>query len=129
MILSNSFQLNLLVNSILAGIFTGVFFDIYRVIRGEGPKIKVIGFIEDILFWILAAICIFIFMLYKIEAIINLYVFIFVFTGALMYFKLISEKVIKFYRFSISYILKFLRVSFNLCIFPLRILKFIFLKK
>ena len=48
-------QFNIVIYSILAGIITGVLFDIYRVIRGLNSK-KILTIIEDILFWILISI-------------------------------------------------------------------------
>lgn len=129
MILSNLVQLSLLWYSILAGIFTGILFDIYRVLRGSGPKNKIISFIEDMLFWILAAILIFVFLLWKTGAIINIYVFSFVGIGIYLYIMIFSNRLIKHYRKMLLKLLKAIRIISNLIIFPFRIIKYILLKK
>lgn len=70
-------QINMILYSILAGILTGLLFDIYRIIRGfENPN-KVLTFIEDILFWIFAALLVFIFALHWIYVCWNTFIYIY----------------------------------------------------
>ncbi len=53
-------QVNIVIYSFIAGIITGILFDIYRIFRGMN-KIKVITIIEDLLFWSLSSLIIFTF--------------------------------------------------------------------
>ena len=70
-------QFNIVLYSILSGILTGILFDLYNIIRGVKVP-KIIVFIEDILFWILAAIIVFTFLLYTSYAFLGPYVYIFI---------------------------------------------------
>ena len=56
-----SMQFNIVFFSILAGIITGILFDMYRIIRDLNSK-RIIAMIEDILFWVLAGMIIFTFL-------------------------------------------------------------------
>ena len=58
-----SVQFNIVIYSLLAGILTGMFFDVYRIIRGLNVN-KILIWIEDLLFWILCSGIIFTFLLY-----------------------------------------------------------------
>lgn len=91
MVLPIFFQLNILIFSIVAGIITGILFDIYRFIRGFENINRIIIYIEDILFWILTAIIIFIFLLYTNQAFIGVYVYISLLIGILIYLKIVSK--------------------------------------
>ena len=129
MVLSNFTQFNLLFYSFIAGIFTGILFDIYRVIRGLELPNKVLGFIEDLLFWILAAIIIFIFLLYSNDAIIGMYVYLFMAMGVYIYIKLLSKKLIYVEaKIGIAFT-RIIRITFNLIIYPFRLLFNYFLVK
>jgi spore cortex biosynthesis protein YabQ len=122
MILSNLAQFNLLVQSIFAGIFTGLLFDVYRVLRGQGLQNKIVCFIEDILFWILVATCIFIFLLYTSDAIMGIYVYIFIGIGVYLYIKILSKNMIYHERKLLLCICKITRILINLIAFPIRLL-------
>ena len=128
MILTNYEQLNLLIQSIFVGFFTGVIFDIYRVLRGEGPKHKIISFIEDLLFWILVAILIFAFLLWETGAIINIYVFFFIGIGVYLYAMFCSGRIVKYYRTIFLNLFKSIRIISKLLIYPFKILKYVLFK-
>ena len=76
MLLNTGIQFSIIMYAILAGILTGAMFDLYRIIRGSNVN-KVIIAIEDILFWILAAMIVFAFLLYTNYAFLGAYVYIF----------------------------------------------------
>lgn len=87
-------QFDIVIYSILAGIVTGVLFDLYKIIRGLNvPKFLVI--MEDILFWILTALIIFSFLLYINYAFLGVYVYILLFGAFLIYLKFVSPIVYK----------------------------------
>lgn len=129
MVLTNFTQFNLLFYSFIAGIFTGILFDIYRVIRGLELPNKVLGFIEDLLFWILTAIIIFIFLLYSNDAIIGIYVYLFIAMGIYIYIKLLSKKLVYVEVRVIMSFITIIRVILNLIIYPFRLLFNYFLVK
>ena len=68
-------QLDIILYAVLAGILLGAMFDLYRIIRGNKVP-KLISAIEDILFSILAAISIFLFLLYTNYAFLGFYIYI-----------------------------------------------------
>lgn len=118
MLISSSTQMLILIASFFAGINIGIFFDIYRVIRGfRNPNIFV-TFVEDILFWILSSILIFIFLLLTNFAFLSVYTYFYIFMGLYLYFKIASNRAIKYFH-SFFYILMIIfRVSKNYLIYP-----------
>lgn len=124
MLLPLKIQFNMIIYPFIAGLIIGIFFDVYRIIKGR-EKIKVISMLEDILFWILCSIGIFIFLLKFNYGFLNLYVYIFIFIGMLIYFSLFSKRLLEVERFFIKEILKIIRVILKKTIY---ILKSIFTK-
>jgi spore cortex biosynthesis protein YabQ len=122
MLFSVSSQFNLLIFSLLAGILTGVLFDIYRVIRGLKVPNKIVTFIEDTLFWIFTSIIIFIFLLNTNFAYMRGYVYLSIAVGIILYIWLISKYFINLQYKIIKIITKFIRVSFKLLLYPLNLL-------
>ncbi|WP_242944047.1 spore cortex biosynthesis protein YabQ [Clostridium sp. N3C] len=113
-------QAKLVLYSILAGILTGFLFDFYRTFRGFENVHKVIIIIEDILFWILAGILIFVFLLYTNQAVMSVYVYIWMIFGVYLYMKLVSKSFRKIQYTLISNISKFFRILINILIYPFR---------
>lgn len=113
-------QLTIIITSIVAGIITGVLFDIYRLIRGANvPKIIVI--IEDILFWSLASLTIFAFLLYIDYAFLSAYVYIFIALSLLVYLKLISKFVIRLEKKMFQTLYKVVRILCKSFLYPIRV--------
>ena len=83
-------QINLVIYSLIGGFITGILFDIYRGIRGVN-SIKILTIIEDILFNILIALVVFVFLLYTNYAFLTPYVYAFIIIAILFYFKFISK--------------------------------------
>lgn len=94
MILSTNAQIQLLLYNILAGVLTGVLFDVYRSIRGMCNN-KIIVFIQDILFWISAAIIVFIFLFITNYAYMGFQCYIYIAFGLFTYLKIASKYFIK----------------------------------
>lgn len=88
-------QLNIVIYAMLAGLLTGIIFDLYRIIRG-GKIPKVIIVIEDFLFFIFAAVTIFTFLLYTNYAFLSVYVYAFILVSLLLYFRLVSPTILKY---------------------------------
>jgi spore cortex biosynthesis protein YabQ len=120
MIFSMTQQINLFVFSLLSGVLIGVLFDIYRIIRGFESLNKFITAVEDILFWILAGIIIFIFMMYTSYAYMSFNVFVYIGIGLLVYLKVISRAFVKTLHNLLVVIFKVIRITFYIITYPLR---------
>ncbi len=119
--LSLDVQIDILVYSILSGILVGILFDLYNIIRGlKIPKIIVV--IEDLLFWILAAIIVFTFLLYTNYAFLGPYVYIFMVLTVILYLKFISPTVFRIEKYLISKIAKVIRITFKNVVYPIKII-------
>jgi spore cortex biosynthesis protein YabQ len=116
-----SMQFNLVICSLIAGIITGILFDMYRAIRGFS-SIKLLTIIEDILFWILSAILVFIFLLYNNYAYIGLYVYLFIGLGLYFYIMFLSKLFISVQSTVFKNVFKTIRIFVNNIFYPFRIL-------
>lgn len=122
MITSLISQVNLIIFSLLSGIITGVFFDIYRLIRGFGNPNKILTVIQDLLFWILTAIVVFVFLMYTNEGYLNFYVYICLILGVYLYLKLLSKAFIKLQYRTLRFNGKMVRVVLNTILYPINLL-------
>ena len=120
--LDTNIQFSIILYALLAGILTGLMFDLYRIIRGSKVP-KVIIVVEDILFWVLSAMVIFIFLLYTNYAFLGAYVYVFMLISLGLYMKFVSNKCIRFELKVVNGVGKMLRVIFKNIIYPF---KFIF---
>ncbi len=114
-------QFDIIIYSFLAGILTGVLFDVYRIVRGF-KCYKAIIIIEDILFWILCALIIFTFLLYTNYAFLGVYVYLFIFIAITIYFKTLSKYVISGEKNILIKLFKVFRITKNNFIYPFKIL-------
>lgn len=121
MLISISTQLNLIIFSILAGVLTGMLFDLYRVFRGFRNPNKILTFFEDTLFWILTGIIVFIFLLLTNYAYMRGYVYIAIAAGIFLYMGLLSGLFIKAQYKVIKNVTKFIRIIFNFLLYPLHL--------
>ena len=129
MITSLISQVKLIIFSLLAGTITGVFFDLYRLIRGfKNPK-KVLTIIQDLLFWTLTSIVIFIFLMYTNEGYINFYVYVCLIIGVYLYLRLLSRVFIKVQYKFIKFNGKVFRVVWNVILYPADLLLYKLRKK
>lgn len=120
--LDTNIQFSIILYALLAGILTGLMFDLYRIIRGSKVP-KVIIVVEDILFWGLAAMVVFTFLLYTNYAFLGVYVYAFMLISLGLYMKFVSNKCIRFELKVVNGVGKMLRVIFKNIIYPF---KFIF---
>ena len=119
--LSTDIQFNIILYALLAGILTGLMFDLYRIIRGsEVPKFIVV--IEDILFWVLSAMIVFAFLLYNNYAFLGAYVYVFMIISLALYMKFISYSCLKLELKIVSVLGKIFRVIFKNVIYPFKII-------
>lgn len=119
--LDTNIQFRIIVYALLAGILTGLMFDLYRIIRGSKiPQIIIV--IEDTLFWILTAMIVFSFLLYTNYAFLGAYVYLFMLISLGLYMKFISNRCIKLELIVINGITKVFRVIFKNIIYPFKII-------
>jgi spore cortex biosynthesis protein YabQ len=118
MILSITQQLRCIIFSLFAGIITGVLFDLYRLIRGFNNINKILTFLEDILFWIFAAIVVFIFLLLMDCVYIGIYVYAWIVLGTYLYIKMMSKILMNFQYKFIKVFTKVIRVLRNIILYP-----------
>ncbi|AKA71361.1 spore cortex biosynthesis protein YabQ [Clostridium scatologenes] len=125
MILSITQQLRCIIFSLIAGIITGILFDLYRIIRGLNNINKILTFVEDILFWILASIIIFIFLLFIDCLYVGVYIYAGITLGAYLYIKIFSNTFIKFQYKLIKNVRRTFRVLKNIVFYPFMIIIYI----
>lgn len=122
MIISLQNQFNLIIHSILAGMITGVLFDIYRIIRGfENPN-RIITFIEDILFWFFAGILVFIFLVYTTYVYVGVYLYLYIASGLYIYLKLFSKYFIRIQHSVFKTIFSLVRITINILLYPIELI-------
>ena len=119
--LDTNVQFSIILYSLLAGILTGLMFDLYRIIRGSKvPKVVIV--IEDTLFWVLAAMVIFAFLLYTNLSFLDPYVYIFMLISLAIYMKFISNKCINFELYVVNAVGKVFRIIFKNISYPFKII-------
>lgn len=114
-------QFDIVLYALLAGLLTGIMFDLYRIIRGAKVP-KFIIFMEDILFWVLAAVIVFTFLLYTNYAFLGPYVYIFMVISLLFYLRFISSMVFKAEIKIIDNISRILRLVFKTISYPIKLI-------
>ena len=119
--LDTNIQFSIILYALLAGILTGLMFDLYRIIRGSKVP-KAIIVIEDTLFWVLAAMIIFAFLLYTNYAFLGVYVYAFMLISLGLYMKFVSNKCIRFELEVVNGVGKAFRVIFKNIIYPFKII-------
>lgn len=129
MIISIGAQIRLIIFSIMAGIITGVLFDFYRLIRGFTGLNKIVIFIEDTLFWIFAAIIVFIFLMYTNYAYLRMYVYILLAVGIYLYLKIFSSIFIDFHKKSFKILGRIFRVILNMFVYVFQYVTYMIKKK
>ncbi len=121
MVIPLSMQFRIILFSFLAGLVTGFIFDIYRIIRGK-KVLKYIVFIEDLLFWILCSLIIFVFLLYTQFAILTVYVYVYLILGIIFYLWFFSKFFLTAERFIVEFIVKFIRVAIKYLLYPFKLI-------
>ena len=112
----------------LNGIFIGVLFDFFRILRKSFKTINLITNIEDVLFWILTGLSIIYCMYNFSDGSLRLFMFLGLILGLLLYMLTLSKFIVKTVVKIISVIKKFIVIIFKIIIFPFKII-FNFLEK
>lgn len=114
-------QFNIVFYALAAGFILGIFFDIYRILRGKKGH-KIIVAIQDILFWILSALAIFTFLLYTNYAFLGPYVYLCMGVSLFIYLKLFSKAIYKLENIVFHGTRTVARRSYKNASYPLRII-------
>ncbi|WP_297436526.1 spore cortex biosynthesis protein YabQ [uncultured Clostridium sp.] len=109
MIASIDIQLRIVIFSIVAGVLIGFLFDSYRVVRGSDSH-KLITIIEDVLFWILCGMTIFLFLLYFNNAYLNMYIYMLIGVGLTFYLLVFSSKIFKLENLLAIFVYRIIRI-------------------
>ncbi|NLJ57721.1 MAG: hypothetical protein GX339_02630 [Tissierellia bacterium] len=108
--------------SVMAGMFLGFIWDIYRIIRHYG-KLKVVAtLIGDILYWIISIYISSQLILDISYGNVRFFILIGFLAGALLYFYGLSKYILKLLIFIIDFILKAIKFVINLLIDPVKFL-------
>lgn len=127
MLMNISVQFKLAFCSIAAGAIVGILFDLYRVIRGITRVNKYVTIFQDILFWILASIIVFIFILFTSGGKFVAYSYIFIALGVGLYLKFCSKKILSLHLKMFPDLFKVLRIILKYILYPFQ--KLLFFKK
>ena len=107
----------------LNGIFIGLIFDFFRILRKTFKTINLITNIEDIIFWILTGLSI-IFCMYKFaDGNIRLFMFFGLVSGFSLYMLILSNIIIKITTTFILVIKKIIKKTIKIFLIPLKILR------
>lgn len=93
----------------------------YRIIRNFNT-IKIVIIVEDILFWILASLVVFTFLLYINYALFTPYVYMFIIIALLFYFKFFSKYFYNSEKKIMDFVLKITRVLFKNLSYPIKLM-------
>lgn len=113
-------QFDIILYGVLAGQLMGTIFDLYRLFRGAQVA-KAIIIVEDILFCILCAILVFLFLLYMNYAFLGPYVYLFIFISLVLYFRFISSHILFIERYLNKAIYKIFRILIKNISYPIKL--------
>jgi spore cortex biosynthesis protein YabQ len=88
-------QIETFLITVATGMLLGLIFDFYRIIRGVFKPRWVLTSIADLAYWLLATVIVFTALLVGNWGEVRLYVFIGLFAGVLLYYRLISRHAIR----------------------------------
>ncbi|MDF2673130.1 MAG: yabQ [Clostridiales bacterium] len=126
MVLPVNEQLYYFLTSIAGGLFIGILFDIYRIIRGFDTPGKLITIISDLLFWIFTGIVTFMFFLYTNNAYLRYSTFIGLGLGIYIYFGIISKPFLSALRWIVYCSMKFFRILIIFITYPIKLIRYFF---
>lgn len=128
MTISISQQLIAFFYCMLCGVLIAVTFDIFRIIRRLFASGEVRTFIEDLLYWLIASVIVFAFILKFNAGEIRWYMLVGVFLGGYMYLVTVSSLIIRCIVWIISFFKKLLGTILKILLMPVKWI-FRFIKK
>jgi len=106
----------------LNGVWIGLFFDFFRILRKSFKTINLITYIEDILFWILTGISIIFCMYHFSDGSLRFFMFLGLLFGFVLYLLTLSKIIIKTVVSLITILKKITHKILKIIIIPLRFL-------
>lgn len=104
-----------------AGVLAGFIFDIFRVKRKLVKTSDIVVYIEDILYWLIISIVLFVLMYYSKESELRGYILLGLFIGIIMYMCILSKYVLMFLRGTVNVVYKFVLIPILILIRLIRI--------
>ena len=105
----------------LNGVFIGLIFDIFRILRQGFRTSNFITYIEDILFWVISGLSIIYTMVCFSNGTLRFFMIIGIIIGLIAYILTISKYIRRCSVFIINLLKKFAKFIFNKIIYPLKI--------
>jgi len=121
MILSMPGQAWLFVATVGTGAAAGVFFDFFRVLRRAWWHPRWLVHIEDLLFWLVATVLIFYYLLHRNAGEIRPFMLVGMATGAVLYFATVSRWVVHITVTVVKFVEKVIRAMVRIILLPLRL--------
>lgn len=115
-------QANIFLWSIVGGMLIGLVYDAFRIKR---KAIKTGGFwvfVEDLAYWIIAALIMFCVVYYSNDGEVRGYIFIATIIGVVLYALLLSRIIMKSSMFIIGLICKIIKIVYNVLTYPIRVI-------
>ena len=113
---------------ILNGILIGTVFDVFRILRKSFNTPNFVTYIEDVLFWIIAALIVMYSLFVFNNGRFRAYIFIGVFLGIAIYMLFLSKFVVNISVKIISFIKKIIYIIYKVISYPVSILYKIIIK-
>ena len=122
MILSMPGQAWLFVATVGTGAAAGVFYDCFRVLRQAWRHPRWLVHIEDFLFWLVATVLIFYYLLHRNAGEIRPFMMLGMALGAVLYFATVSRWVVKVTVTVVKFVENVIRAVVRIILLPLRLL-------
>jgi len=113
-------QALLFLSTVVVGAGVGLFYDFFRVFRKTAPHSTLAAQLEDLLFWSVATVGTFYFMLVRNYGEIRIFSLIGVILGIVLYFTTVSRLVIKVCVMIVTYIKRVIVATVRVILFPFR---------
>lgn len=120
--ISNNTQINTFLFSILVGIFIPLMYDIFRIKRRIIRTRILFIHMEDVLFWILTAILVFLHIYYFNDGEFRFYIFLGLLIGTIFYIAVISKTLIKSFVLILNYLCRVTKYIITILLYPIRII-------
>ncbi len=108
--------------SLIGGMLIAFVYDTFRIKRKIVNTGKLIIYLEDLLFWIMIAVIIFMVMYYSNDGEVRGYIFIGNILGAFLYMLLFSKAIVAASVFIIGIIVRVIKTIFIIIMYPIRII-------
>ena len=108
--------------TVATGAAAGVFYDFFRVLRRAWRHPRWLVHVQDMLFWLVATVLIFYYMLHRNAGEIRPFMLVGMVTGAVLYFATISRWVVKGTVTVVKFVEKVIRTMVRIILLPLRLL-------